>query len=86
MNSHCLSLLYSLQVEVKSLSGPVHQHWARLPLYIVVSFSALHAVPNFGSRLTKLARLQGLYFGLRNLQINRNVPLTMMSYEGVGKR
>ena len=85
MNSHCLSLLYSLQVEVKSLSGPVHQHWARFAS-IVVSFSALHAVPNFGSRLTKLARLQGLYFGLRNLQINRNVPLTTMSYEGVDKR
>ena len=59
MNSHCLSLLYSPQVEVESLSGPVHQHWARLPLYIVVSFSALHAVPNFGCRLTKLVLSYG---------------------------
>ena len=85
MNSHCLSLLYSLQVEVEPLSGPVHQHWAKNTSK-VVSLRALHAMPNFGSRRTKLARLQGLYFGLRNLQINRNVPLTMMSYGGVGKR
>ena len=42
MNSHCLSFLYSPQVEVESLSGPVHQHWARFAS-IVVSFSALHA-------------------------------------------